>query len=113
MTLNEATAMLGAAIKQAWPNLAKASELPFPEYWKKQREWLLFHAPRIGGRYARGLVGGMVFEAVEAERVGREPVAWVVPESVKEIWRRADEKYRKEAWEQAAERYGKVKRLKG
>lgn len=118
-----AQAMLSRAVKRAWPNVAKASELPFPDYWKKQSERLTFQAPHIGDKLAEQFVIAMVEKAKDAESRGLKPVPWIVPEKVKEIWRKAEGNRSKthreeaeqssairtdEAWEHAAERAAAV-----
>ncbi|MBR2838239.1 MAG: hypothetical protein IKE55_05635 [Kiritimatiellae bacterium] len=115
--------MLARAVKRAWPNVAKASELPFPEYWKSAREWLTFHAPRIGDKLTEEFVAVMIVKAQAAESRGLKPGPWIVPEKVKEIWRKAEGNRSKthreeaeqssairtdEAWEHAAERAAAV-----
>ena len=112
MKPEEAKAALARTVKRAWPNLAKASELPFPDYWKKQTEWLCFHAPRIGDKLLDQFVADMIVIAKTAMLTGYEPKPWIVPESVKKIWekvaeRKTDEK--REAWDHAAERAAAVK----
>lgn len=108
MKPEDAQAMLSRAVKRAWPNVAKASELPFPDYWKKQSEWLAFQAPHIGDKLAEQFVIAMVEKVKDAESRGLKPVPWIVPEKVKEIWANAA-KARKasknsKAWDHAAER---------
>ena len=108
MTADRVKASLAKAARRAWPNAAKASDLPFPEYWKSVTEWLTFHAPRIGDKLAEQFVIAMVEKAKDAESRGLKPVPWIVPEKVKEIWANAA-KARKasknsEAWDHAAER---------
>ena len=64
----------------------------------------------------RELIAGYVEKAVRAERDGITPEAPVVPEAIREIWRRADKrediaaKRRQEAWDNAAERADAVRR---
>ena len=86
MKVEEAKATLASAAKRAWPNVAKASDLPFQDYWKKQMEWLTFHAPHIGEKLLRQFVSDMIERAKEAERLGRVPEPWIVPDKVKSIW---------------------------
>ena len=87
MTVDEAKAALARAVKRAWPNVAKASDLPFQDYWKKQMEWLTFHAPRIGDKLLEQFVDYMIATAQAAEREGQAPKPWIVPDKVKEIWK--------------------------
>ena len=120
MTADEAKAALSRAVKRAWPNVSKASELPFPDYWKKQTEWLIFHAPRIGDKLLDQFVADMIAIAQEAERTGHAPEPWIVSDKIKAIWAnvkqaeqskdgtaKAEEK--REAWDHAAERAAEVK----
>ena len=86
MTAEEAKASLARAAKRAWPNVAKASDLPFQDYWKKQMEWLTFHAPRIGDKLLDQFVADMIAIAQKAERMGHAPEPWIVPDKVKKIW---------------------------
>ena len=86
MTAEGAKATLARAAKLAWPNAAKASDLPFPEFWKSVSAWLEFHAPHVGDKLMREFIESAVQEAVDAEALGLEPRAWIVPESVRAIW---------------------------
>ena len=49
-----------------------------------------FHAPRIGEKLLRQFVADMIETAQEALRMDRTPKPYVVPESVREIWRKAE-----------------------
>ena len=129
MKPEEAKAALSRTVKQTWPNVARASELPFPDYWKRQTEWLTFHAPHIGEKMVDQIVAGMIVIAQEAVRTGQAPKPWIVPEKVKEIWRKVKDgtgaaaaspssaeatagkpdKQNNEAWEHAAELAADVK----
>ena len=123
MTADEAKAALARAVKRAWPNLAKASELPFPDYWKKQTEWLCFHAPRIGKKLMEEFVIAIIEKAKDAESRGLTPEPWIVPDKVKAIWANVDKaehssairtgaaktEEKREAWDHAAERAAEVK----
>lgn len=117
MTSDEVKTALAKAAKRAWPGAAKASDLPFPEYWKGMTEWLVFHAPRVGDELMGRLVRGVVEIAVEAERKGETPVANVVREETRAIWAgkgRGDESPRagqktNDAWEHAAERLAETR----
>ena len=115
MTEEAVKSTLSRMVKATWPNVTKASELPFPAYWKGVTEWLVFHAPHVGDGFMRELIAGYVEKAVRAERDGTTPEAPVVPEAIREIWRRADKredisaKRRQEAWDNAAERAAAVK----
>ena len=86
MTAKEIKEALARAARKAWPRVAKASDLPFPDYWRNKVEWLTFHAPHIGDRMMRVLIEDAVRDAVLAEAAGKEPVCPPVPESVKKIW---------------------------
>ena len=86
MTSDEVKTALAKAVKRAWPGAAKASDLPFPEYWKGMTEWLVFHASHVGDELMGRLVRGVVEIAVEAERKGETPVANVVREETRAIW---------------------------
>lgn len=107
--------MLSRAVKGAWPNVAKASELPFPEYWKGLTVYLTFHAPHLGEGFMRELIIDFVRRAIDAEKKGAVPKAPVVPEAVRAIWRRAERDpvlsqiRREESWNNAAERARQVK----
>lgn len=90
MTADEIKAALARAAKAAWPDAARASDLPFPDYWRRQTEYLAFHAPHVGDRLMDSLIAEAVAMAREAERNGTEPVAWVVPDRVRRIWDQAD-----------------------
>lgn len=109
MTVEAVKTTLSRSVKATWPNVAKASELPFPEYWRGVTEWLTFHAPHVGDRLMRELVEACVMRAFEALRDGEKPDAPKVPEEVRAIWRRAEgredraEKRRRDAWNHAAE----------
>ena len=123
MTAEEVKTALGRAARRAWPRAAKASDLPFPGYWKGATEWLCFHAPHVGDRLMRQYIDDVVTEAVLAEAAGKTPKARIVPDKVKEIWRqvesaehspaiRTDEakvEEKRTAWELAAERAAEVK----
>lgn len=86
MTAKEIKEALARAARKAWPSVAKASDLPFPDYWRNKVEWLTFHAPHIGDRMMRVLIEDAVRDAVLAEAAGKEPVCPPVPASVKKIW---------------------------
>ncbi len=86
MTAKEIKEALARAARKAWPRVAKASDLPFPDYWRNKVEWLTFHAPHIGDRMMRVLIEDAVRDAVLAEAAGKEPVCPPVPASVKKIW---------------------------
>ena len=115
MIPKDAKAMLVQAAHRAWPNLAKASELPFPDYWKAVTEWLTFHAPHIGDALMWKLIDDFAVSAKEAEERGQAPVPPKVSDEVKAIWAKADAvrtakaEEKKEAWEHAAERAAEVK----
>ena len=115
MTETAVKTILSRMVKASWPNVAKASELPFPAYWKGVTEWLIFHAPHVGDGFMRELIAFYVGKALDAEKNGVEPEAPVVPEKVREIWLRAErrddvvESRRQEAWANAAERAAAVK----
>lgn len=103
MIPKDAKAMLVQAAHRAWPNLAKASELPFPDYWKAVAEWLTFHAPRIGDELMRQFVDDFVAAAKKAEEQGQVPVAPKISKEVREIWRKVEKQY---AWDHAHEMPG-------
>ena len=86
MTAGEVKTSLAKAARRCWPNVTKASDLPFPEYWKAVTEWLTFHAPHVGDALMWKLIDAAVRGAVLAEAAGKEPVCPPVPESVKRIW---------------------------
>ncbi len=86
MTEKEVKEALARVARKAWPHVAKASDLPFPAYWRNVVEWLTFHAPHIGDQMMRKLISDAVRAAVLAEAAGKEPVCPPVPESVKRIW---------------------------
>lgn len=87
MTAAEVRAELRRAAGAAWPGAARASDLPFPSYWKAAAEWLEFHAPRVGDALMRRFVSDVVEEAQSAEREGRAPAERRVPCHVRAIWR--------------------------
>lgn len=115
MSESEVKIMLSRAVKGAWPNVTKASELPFPEYWKGLTVYLTFHAPHLGEGFMRELILDYVRGAIDAEKKGVVPKAPVVPEAVRAIWRKADrapqrsQMRREEAWNNAAERAMQVR----
>lgn len=90
MTTDEVKAALGRAVRRAWPKAAKASDLPYPDYWKSATEWLCFHVPHVGSRLMERLVADVVHEAVMAEAAGTEPKPYKVPDKVRQIWRRVE-----------------------
>ena len=90
MTAEEVKTALGRAARRAWPNAAKASDLPFPEYWKGATDWLCFHAPHVGDRLMRDYIADVVRTAVDAEESGLKPAAPKVPDSVREIWAKVE-----------------------
>lgn len=90
MTPEDARDELRRAARAAWPGAARASELPFPGYFRAAAEWLGFHAPRVGEALMRRLVADVVEEALGAEREGRVPAERRVPERVRAIWRGID-----------------------
>ena len=90
MTTDEVKTALGKAVRRAWPKVAKASDLPYPDYWKSATEWLCFHAPHIGDGLIQRLIADVVREALLAEAAGAEPKPYKVPDKVREIWRRVE-----------------------
>ena len=115
MTADEVKASLAKAARRCWPDVKKASDLPFPEYWKGATEWLTFHAPHVGDALMWKIIDGFVVSAKEAEERGEAPVPPKVSDEVRAIWEKTkdvkavkpDEK--KDAWEHAAERAADVK----
>jgi hypothetical protein len=95
--------------------VTKASELPFPEYWKGLTVYLTFHAPHLGEGFMRELIFDYVRVVIDAEKKGVVPQAPVVPEAVRAIWRKADrtparsQMRREDAWNNAAERAMQVR----
>lgn len=90
MTAREVKTSLAKAARRCWPNVAKASDLPFPDYWKAVTGWLTFHAPRVGDSLMWKLIDDFAVSAKEAEERGEAPTPPRVPERVREIWRMAD-----------------------
>lgn len=117
MSPAEVKTYLAREAKRAWPNVAKASDLPYPEYWKAQTKWLIFYSPRIGDALMLELIKDSVVIALRAENKGVEPIAYVVSDEVRKIWERADakkvqeerEKKKRDAWDNAAERADAVR----
>ena len=85
MTVENAKLILSREVKRVWPHGA-----PFPDYWKKQAAWLAFHAPHIGEKLVRQFVADMIETAQESLRADHTPKPYVVPENVREIWRKAE-----------------------
>ena len=90
MTADEVKAALAKAARRCWPDVKKASDLPFPDYWKAVTEWLTFHAPHIGDALLWKLIDDFAVSAKEAEERGLAPIAPRVSDEVKEIWSRVD-----------------------
>lgn len=90
MKTDEVKAALARAVRREWPNVTKASDLPYPDYWKSATEWLCFHAPHIGDRLMERLVADVVREAVLAEAAGTKPKPYKVPDKVRQIWEKAE-----------------------
>ena len=90
MTAAEIKAQLSKAARRCWPNVTKASDLPFPDYWKAVTEWLTFHAPRIGDALLWKLIDDFAVDAKWAVERGLAPIAPRVSDEVKEIWNRVD-----------------------
>lgn len=90
MTTADVKAALSRAVRRKWPNAAKASDLPYTDYWKSAMEWLCFHAPHVGDGLMGRLIADIVHEAVLAEAAGAEPKPYKVPDKVREIWRRVE-----------------------
>ena len=130
MTVDEVKASLAKAARRCWPNVTKASDLPFPEYWKAVTEWLTFHAPHVGDALMWKLIDEFAVRAKEAEERAETPAAPIVSNEVREIWAKAGERRaehlrqaerlrraepasqdgaRKDAWEHAAERAAEVR----
>ena len=86
MTPDEVKASLAKAARRCWPGATRASDLPFPDYWKAVTEWLTFHAPHVCDRELRKFIDGFTMRAKEAEERGEAPAAPTVPESVRRIW---------------------------
>lgn len=89
MTEAEIKAALGRAVRKAWPNVAKASDLPFPDYWKSATDWLAFHAPHIGDKLIGQFIDNFVRAAKEAEKRAETPASPRISDEVREIWNRA------------------------
>ena len=110
MTESEIKVALAKATRRYWPDKTKASDLPFPEYWKGVTSWLKFHAPHVGDRLMGNFIYTFVVNAKEAEGRGEAPTAPKVPEEVRKIWARAGrsepmrEIERRKAWEGSAQR---------
>ena len=110
MTADGVKASLAKAAARAWPNAAKASDLPFPEYWKAVTEWLTFHAPHVGDELMQQFIDGYVASAKAAEERGETPTPPKVSEEVRAIWanagrgKAAKAEEKRDAWEHAAER---------
>lgn len=90
MSADEVRGALSRAVRRVWPHARKASDLPFPEYWRRQAQWLAFHAPRVGERVMDALIGDVVRVAERAVRMGGEPQPWTVPDWQREMWRGAE-----------------------
>lgn len=90
MTADEVKAALARAARRAWPNAARASDLPFPGYWRREAEWLTFHAPHVGNGLMERFIADSVAAAREAERCGEKPMPHVVPEVVRRIWEQVE-----------------------
>lgn len=103
MTVDEVKASLAKAARRCWPNVTKASDLPFPEYWKGVTDWLCFHAPHVGDALMREFIDDFAVAAKEAEERGESPAAPKVSKEVREIWRKLE---KKRAWEHAHEMPG-------
>lgn len=86
MTAREVKTSLAKAARRCWPNVAKASDLPFPDYWKAVTDWLTFHAPHVGDSLMWKLIDDFAVSAKEAEERGEAPAAPKVSERVKKIW---------------------------
>ena len=97
MTAEEVKTALAKAARRCWPNVTKASDLPFPDYWKGATDWLCFHAPHVGDRLMRQYIDDVVTEAVLAEAAGKAPKARIVPDKVREIWRQVESAERSSA----------------
>ena len=86
MTAGEVKTSLAKAARRCWPNVTKASDLPFPDYWKAVTEWLTFQAPHVGDALMWKLIDDFAVSAKEAEERGLKPTAPKVSERVKKIW---------------------------
>lgn len=91
MTEAEIKAQLSKAARRCWPNAAKASDLPFPDYWKSATDWLAFHAPHIGDKLIGQFIADIVRAAKEAEKRAETPASPRISDEVREIWNRAVE----------------------
>ena len=94
MTVKDIKVILARKARREWPWAAKASDLPFPDYWKSATEYMSFHAQHVGAKLLEQIAADIVFEAAEAQRRNVEPKPWVVPEKVKAIWAAATERQR-------------------
>ena len=86
MTADEVKTALAKAARRCWPDVAKASDLPFPDYWKAVTEWLMFHSPHVGDALMWKLIDEYAVDAKKAEEQGRSPVAPKVTDAVRQIW---------------------------
>ena len=116
MTSDEVKTALARATRRCWPNVAKASDLPFPDYWKGVTEYLVFHAPHVGDLLMWKFIDNFALAAKHADELGLKPAIPVVPDEVREIWAKAErveaakaEAEKKDAWEHAAERAAAVR----
>ena len=123
MTRDEVKASLAAAARRCWPDVTRASDLPFPEYWRGVTEFLTFHAPHVGDALMWKLVDGFAVSAKEAEERGETPDTPKVTGEVRAIYGpgggqtqfgrqgcgNGERGSGEEAWAQAAERAQAVK----
>lgn len=89
MTEAEVKTSLAKAARRCWPDVTKASDLPFPDYWKAVTEWLTFQAPHVGDALMWKLIDGFAVSAKEAEERGEMPATPKISDEVREIWKRA------------------------
>ena len=110
MTESEIKVALIKATRRCWPDVSRASELPFPDYWKAVTGWLTFHAPHVGDLLMWKFIDGFAVSAKEAEERGEAPTPPRVPKEVREIWAHArrsaavEDIERRRAWENSAQR---------
>ena len=90
MTPDDVKTSLAKAARRCWRKARRASDLPFPSYWRAAYEWLTFHARHVGDALMRRMIDDFAVSAKNAAERGETPKDPVVPDEVRAIWEKVE-----------------------